>query len=240
MVETAGARMTVANHPKASQPGNWDADGWLLVPEFLDPSSLAALREESERLLEQPELFDQRGAVPNSPTRSDRLDPVIDLSPLFAELARSRPLLDAVSGVLGGEARLMKDKFIAKPPGAIGYAVHQDAAYWQGIGLDMARVLTAMIFLDDAPARSGPVECVAEKHYRLLTETSRIADPDESQVGEFSVIEAKAGDVLLLDAFVPHRSGPNQSANMRRAVMFTYAVDPRPDLYEIYARHRRA
>lgn len=169
-----------------------------------------------------------------SMSRSDRLDPVIDISPPFAALARDPRLLTLAGSVLGGDAQLMKDKFIAKPPGAIGYGTHQDGAYWPGIGIDLTRFLTAILFLDDAAAQNGAIECVAGSHTALLTDADEIADPDESLLGTFSMIEARAGDLLLIHALTPHRSGPNQSEGLRRVVMFTYGVDPRPDLYRLY------
>ena len=148
-------------------------------------------------------------------------------------------MIGTVEAVLGGEARLMKDKFIAKPPGANGYAAHQDGAYWPGMGLDVDRFLTAVLFLDDSRAENGAIECAPGFHRALLTGPDEVADPDESDLGEFTTIEAKAGDLLLLHSLTPHRSGPNRSNGMRRALLFTYGVDRRPDLYDIYRRGRQ-
>jgi ectoine hydroxylase-related dioxygenase (phytanoyl-CoA dioxygenase family) len=169
-----------------------------------------------------------------SKSRSDRLDPVIDVSPPFDALARDPRLLALADSLLGGGAQLLKDKFIAKPPGAVGYGTHQDAAYWPGLGIDLARFLTAILFLDDAVPENGAIECVPGSHGVLLTDPDVIADPDESLLGPFRLIEARAGDLLLLHALTPHRSGPNRTDGMRRVVMFTYGVDPRPDLYRLY------
>lgn len=218
---------------------SWAANGWLLLPAFLGAADLESLQSEAVRLWSDQSLFRHRGAVPNSATRSDRLDPVIDLSPRFFELAHDPQLLAAVESALGGEARLMKDKFIAKPPGASGYAAHQDGAYWPGMGLDVGRFLTAILFLDDSMAAKGTIECAAGFQDRLLTGPDEVADPDETQLGEFTMIEAKAGDLLLLHSLTPHRSGPNRSDEMRRTLLFTYGIDPRPDLYDIYQRARR-
>lgn len=231
--------MTIAAAFGRAPHGNWDADGWQLFPAFLGPEEVAALGAESERLLADQTLFEERGAVPNSPTRSDRLDPVIDLSPPFARLAQSEKLMALVSSALGGTAQLMKDKFIAKPPGAAGYGTHQDGAYWPGMGLDVSRFLTAALFLDDSPAEKGAIECAPGYHGSLLTDPGSVADPDDSRLGPFQSIEARAGDLLLLHALTPHRSGPNRSRAMRRTVMFTYGVDPRPDLYAIYRQARQ-
>lgn len=215
------------------------AKGWALLAGFLTPNELADLRREADRLWADPALFDTRGAVPNSAKRNDRLDPVIDVSPPFATLANGARVLGAMSAVLGGRARLFKDKLIVKPPDTGGYGTHQDGAYWQGLGIDMSRFLSAFFFLDDSPAEKGTVECAPGYHHALLTEPDVICDPDDSLLGEFDTIDARAGDVLLIHALAPHRSGPNRSNEKRRALILTYGVDPRPDLYDIYQRARR-
>ena len=220
------------------QAGGWRNDGWALFAGFLGADEVAGLLAEADRLLAMPELFSERGAVANSQRRSDRLDPVIDLSPAFAAVARDSRLLALASELLGGEAQLFKDKFIAKPPGAIGYSAHQDGAYWPEMGLDPGRFLTAALFLDPAGADNGAIECASGRHRALLTAPDRIADPDEAAIGGFTTVEAAAGDLLMIHALTPHRSGTNRSPRMRRALLFTYGVDPRPDLYAAYQQHR--
>jgi ectoine hydroxylase-related dioxygenase (phytanoyl-CoA dioxygenase family) len=231
MVEAVDRFMTLIAHCQR--------EGWALVSSLLGEVELETLRLEADRLWAQRSLFAQRGVVTQSPMRNDRLDPVIDISAPFGALAGDARLLAVVSELLGGEAQLMKDKFIAKPPGTSGYTAHQDGAYWQGMGLELGRVLTAVLFMDDSPAEKGAIECAPHPD-RLLTDPGVVADVDEAAVGPFRAIEAKAGDLLLLHALVPHRSGPNRSSDMRRTLMFTYGVDPRPDLYAIYHRAREA
>lgn len=226
--------MNPATRPSVERGGDWGANGWALIGGFLSADEVAALRREAERLCENEGLFDLRGAIPNSVARNDRLDPVIDVSLPFAALAEDRRLRSIVNDALGGEAQLFKDKFIAKPPGAIGYAAHQDGAYWPGLGLDLGRLLTAMIFLDDSSAEKGTIECASGHHRQLLTDPDTVADPDEAAIGPFTTIEARSGDLVLIHALTPHRSGPNCSGEMRRTLLFTYGVDPRPDLYDVY------
>lgn len=220
-----------------SHSGHWHDDGWTLIPRFLEPAEVELLRQEADRLLADPALFERRGEIPNSARRSDRLDPVGDLSSTFADLARSPDLLALAGDLLGGNAQLLKDKFIAKPPGAVGYAAHQDGAYWPGMGLDPSRFLTAIIFLDDATEANGAIECVSGCK-QLLTDADTVADPDEASLGDFTTITAAAGDLLMLHALTPHRSDRNRSDSMRRALLFTYGVDDRPDLYAIYQQYR--
>lgn len=231
--------MSVAARIGPTAKPDWQSKGWTLISGFLGEEDLEVLRAEADRLWADQTLFGVRGAVPNSATRSDRLDPVIDLSPAFAALARDPRVMAEVEAVLGGAAQLMKDKFIAKPPGAGGYATHQDGAYWPGMGFDTSRFLTAIIFLDDATATNGAIECAAGHHHGLLTDPSVVADPNEDQLGEFATIEARAGDLLLLHALTPHRSGPNRSSEMRRALLYTYGIDARLDLYNIYQKFQQ-
>lgn len=231
--------MSVAARIDPPAKPDWESKGWTLISGFLDQDELELLRAEADRLWADQTLFGVRGAVPNSATRSDRLDPVIDLSLPVAALASDPRLMAEVDGVLGGAAQLMKDKFIAKPPGAGGYATHQDGAYWPGMGFDTSRFLTAVVFLDDATAANGAIECAAGHHHGLLTDPGIVADPNETQLGEFATIEARAGDLLLLHALTPHRSGPNRSSEMRRALLYTYGVDARPDLYKIYKKFQQ-
>lgn len=218
---------------------DWANNGWALIPAVVDSGELLELRLEADRLWGNRRHFGARGAVPNSPSRNDRLDPCLDLSPSFATLARDPRLLSAAAGALGGEPQLMKDKFIFKPAGSGGYEPHQDGAYWQNLGLDLARFLTAFLFLDDATEENGAVQCTSGQHYGLLTETGVIADPTEAQLSSFTTIEAAAGDLLLVHALTPHRSGPNRSNAMRRALALTYGVDARPDLYSAYQQSRQ-
>lgn len=241
MVPAAWERWSVTAMRHAVRPlrEEWNRQGWALVPGLIGAGELAGLRREAERLWADQSHFGERGAVPNSPTRSDRLDPFIDLSPVFADLARDPRLLAVVGEALGGEPQLMKDKFIFKPAGSGGYEAHQDGAYWQGLGLDLDRFLTAFLFLDDATADNGAVQCTSGQHHGLLTPLGVIADPTEDQLDDFTLVEAAAGDLLLVHALTPHRSGPNRTAAMRRALAFTYGVDARPDIYSLYQQVRQ-
>jgi hypothetical protein len=224
----------------AERQTSWESCGWALIPGFLGADEIAMLCREADRLLQRRHLFEQRGTVPFSPTRGDRLDPVIDVSETFTALAFDPRILALAESVAGGPVQLMKDKFIAKPPGAGGYGVHQDGAYWMGLNIDPDRFLTVAIFLDDATPEKGPIECAPGFHRGLLTDPAQVGDPDESLLEPFTVIEARAGDVLLLHSLTPHRSGPNQGDEMRRALLFSYGLDDRPDLYERYYQLKRS
>ena len=47
-------------------------------------------------------------------------------------------------------------------------------------------------------------------------------DPSQSDQMIFEPILAKQGDILLMDAFVPHGSGDNTSDRPRRCLVFSF------------------
>lgn len=216
----------------------WHSRGWTVVRDFLGEERLTALRSASDRLNGNAPLFEQRGAVSASAPRKDRLDPVIDLAPEFHALASDPDLVELLGEALGGTVQLMKDKYIAKPAGATGYSLHVDAAYWLGMDLDLDRFASAIIFLDNATLDNGAIECADGRH-PLAAAGEPIIDPAEGSVGPLAAVEAQAGDVLLLHARTPHRSGGNRSAEPRRTLILTYGIDARPGLYGRYQQHRR-
>ncbi len=104
----------------------------------------------------------------------------------------------------------------------------------------MSRFLSAFFFLDDSREANGTIECAPNYHRALLTEPGIIADPDDSLLGASDRIDAKAGDVLVSMPSTPHRSGPNRSQRAcAERSLFTYGVDPRPDLYAIYKQFQQ-
>lgn len=218
-------------------------NGWGVLPGFLGDALLRSARTEAERLLQCPRLFSKRsarGGVVASKRRSDRVEPVLDLSPFFAELARNEALAEAARALLGPTAQLMKDKLIVKPPGAGGYALHQDAAYWQQLGLPLDAFVTLVICLDPMTRDNGCIEMASGANWSLLTAEGVIDDPQDDDVDEFTDAVAAAGDLIAIGALTPHRSGRNETNRSRRALFLSFAADPKPGLYDRYADFRSA
>jgi ectoine hydroxylase-related dioxygenase (phytanoyl-CoA dioxygenase family) len=213
--------------------------GWAVARRVFQPHELAIWTAEADRL--QAELEGgpgRRGRVLNGVERSDRLDPVIDLSPVFARIATHARILDLVQRLHCASPQLFKDKYIAKPPGAAGYAAHQDLVYWPGFDIDPDRLVTVVVFLDHADGKNGAIECSPGHHRSVLTEPGSVADPDEASISPFETVAVDPGDMLLLHSLTPHRSDSNQSPMMRRTLLFTYAFGEEPGLYERYQRER--
>src|SRR5262245_24179996 len=112
-------------------------DGFVIARDVFSADEVAELDAEAERLLQRTDLIDSDNIrcrwqvrVPTKECRFDCFDPVIDLSPVCARVARDPRLVEIVSALYGERAHLFKDKLIFKPSGAEGYAMHQDYIAW--------------------------------------------------------------------------------------------------------------
>ncbi len=236
------------NELSCQQVAVYRARGYVVVPGRFARTEVAAWRRECERLWGLPGIADlrnlrvePRGHLAGRPGL-DRLDPVIDLSPLFARLVTDRRILGAVASVFGEAATLLKCKLIAKRPGTKGYLMHQDHPYWMWLGLPPDHMLTVYVAIDPAEEVSGALELFAGLHHcRLPGPPDEPLDVDESAMdttrGERPRLEA--GDQLLLHSLTPHRSAPNRSLHPRRALLASYVTARYGELYERYDAHKR-
>src|SRR5262245_57638988 len=87
--------------------------------------------------------------------RFDCFDPIIDLSPVIERMARDARILETVAALYGEPACLFKDKLIYKPPGAKGYALHQDYISWPSFPKSF---VTVLVPIDPSPDETGATE----------------------------------------------------------------------------------
>jgi ectoine hydroxylase-related dioxygenase (phytanoyl-CoA dioxygenase family) len=153
----------------------------------------------------------------------DCFDPVIDLGPTCARIARDPRLLEAVGTLYGEPAHLFKDKLIFKTPGAQGYGLHQDYISWPSFPTSF---LTAIVAIDRADATNGATEVFPGHHARGCM-TPRDGMYHELAAGQVDLtrgvmLDLKPGDVALFSGYTPHRSAPNTSATPRRLLYLSY------------------
>src|SRR5262245_27071100 len=123
--------MTTITDRKLAQShvSNYRRDGFSIVRNIFRPEEVAELGTEADRLLRRTDLIDSdnircrwQNCVTTGECRFDCFDPVIDISPLCARVARDPRMIEIVSTLYDERAHLFKDKLIFKPPGAQGYA----------------------------------------------------------------------------------------------------------------------
>ncbi|HEV3469306.1 MAG TPA: phytanoyl-CoA dioxygenase family protein [Pyrinomonadaceae bacterium] len=169
----------------------------------------------------------------------DRLNPVIDISPVFERLVQDERILRPLRELYGDRMLLFKDKLIYKMPGVAGYGMHQDYSLWQVFPRDLVNVVVP---IDGVGADNGGVEFFPGYHDRLLStegELRYMTDEEARQIdlstGE--VVRAEPGDLIIFDCMTPHRSGVNISHRLRRQLYLTYSSARNGDLYHAQLRH---
>jgi ectoine hydroxylase-related dioxygenase (phytanoyl-CoA dioxygenase family) len=174
---------------------------------------------------------------------ADRIDPVLDVSPLFHALAHDGPLVEMASSALDDAAVVFKAKLIVKRPGTLGYTMHQDHPYWESLGAPADAYVTVVVAFDRFEAANGAVEVFPGQHHsRVPAPPHEPLDADESRMDTSGgvLIEQAPGDVAFFHSLIPHRSAPNRSPRARRGLFVTYLASRHGGLSERYHRGRIA
>src|SRR5262245_36228600 len=115
----------------------YERDGFLILRQLFKPAEIAELAVECDALFGRKDLIDAQNIRcrwqnhhETAECRFDCFDPVIDIGPVCRRFAYDRRILEPLQAVYDDEAFLFKDKLIFKPPGATGYALHQDYISW--------------------------------------------------------------------------------------------------------------
>ncbi len=172
----------------------------------------------------------------------ERIDPVIDVSPVFAKLVKDPRLTIPVAKIFGHEPHLFKDKIIYKAPGVQGYPMHQDGSWWQGLGIPMEGLLSVMIAIDASDKANGCLEVFPGYHRKLLStvnETRNMTEAEAKVIDRSTVhyVEAQPGDVVIFHALTPHQSGPNTASYSRKQFYLTYSSGAYENGYEKHRKH---
>lgn len=205
--------------------------GFVVLRGFLSQPTIAALVQEAVGL-----QSDSKNLIARNNLRCryrahhvsgellfECFDPVVDIAPRIKDTAMCDPLRKVLQAIYGGPGCLFKDKLIFKPPGALGYPLHQDFMAWTGFPKSF---LTVVIPLDAATEENGCV-VVYSGHHRSGLMTP--ADGQFHAVPRSSVREADRvplvldpGDIAIFDGFTPHESQPNGSSHARRQIYLSY------------------
>lgn len=224
--------------------------GYLVLRNAFDGYEVDAWKNECQRLSDDKTItnVDNRrtpfgmGAKLNP----ERIDPVIDISPVFKSLANDRRITNVVREIYHGhEPTIWKDKIIFKDPGVKGYAIHQDGSWWQGLDVPLEELLSVMIAIDGAAVDNGCLEIFPGYQHKLVSTPGEIRNMNEEEKKriDFSTgikVETQPGDVIIFHALTPHQSGQNTSTRSRRQFYLTYCNGQFGDHYQRQQDHYRA
>ncbi len=209
---------------------SYAADGFVIIRNVFRPDEIQELAGEASRLFELRELINSNNMrcrwqnhYQTGECRFDTFDPVIDLSPVMNRVARDPRLLEIVGSLYGEPACLFKDKLIFKPPGATGYALHQDYIGWESFPKSFA---TLLVPIDAADAENGCTEVFPGYHRSgyLSPKDGEYHELPLSTVDELAGVKLvlAPGDIAVFSCMTPHRSSPNRSQTWRRQLYLSY------------------
>jgi len=146
---------------------------------------------------------------------------------------------EAVTDLFGEKAVLYKEKVNFKLSGGDGFKPHQDhaAGWWR---YNQTIHITALVAVDEATAENGALEVVRGEHTKgLLGEEYKEVPDEHVQKFKWELVEAKPGDLVFFDSYVPHRSAANLSGKDRRALYVTWNKVSEGDYREKYYADKR-
>ena len=214
----------------ADQIRSYHEQGFLIIRDVIARGAIADAAAEIARLAERTDLIDVNNIrcrfwkqVDSDDCRFDCFDPIIDLSSRSRALAHDPRILGIASALYGEPACLLKDKLIFKPPGAQGYALHQDYIAWPSFPTSF---LTIIVAIDPCHAENGATEVFPGFHHQgyLSPRDGQYHElpVDAVAQGKGVVLELQPGDIAVLSGYTPHRSAPNRSASTRRQLYVSY------------------
>jgi ectoine hydroxylase len=179
---------------------------------------------------------------PDAPDLLMGVEPFAHFSRPLHDWGYDPRLIDPCKDLLGLEEIVLFTEKInykrAKKGGPI--ILHQDYPYWAAFTEIASRVVTAMLFIDEANAENGCLEVApgthnegVQKRWYTTGLRNREMDTTAFDVKRLVPLEVPAGSVAYFNSFLVHRSLPNTSDKDRRALLYSYQPAGNPHAREI-------
>lgn len=214
--------------------------GYLVLRGVFHSDEVATWRSELERLLRldlvhKNNLRTRFRQIASGEWQIERFDPIIDISALFAAIAKNERILTSLQCLLDEDVLLCKDKLIFKFPYMSGYKLHQDYAWWQAI--TEPSLVSVMIAVDGANKNNGALELFPNYHHCLYSIAGAQRDINAEEMRQIDLssgelVETEPGDIIIFHCLTPHQSGINVSNQRRAQLYFTYSPTRLGDLYK--------
>jgi hypothetical protein len=229
----------------AAARDHWTRHGWTRLPGFLPASTVEDLARWTAEIAAWPEepgkwmRYYERGAGESGKMLA-RIENFVPYHAGLAALFASPRLLDLLADCCGEPVVLFKDKINFKLPGGAGFADHQDAPAYVNFGIE--HHLTVMVPVDPFTRENGCLEMALDASARVFLPHKADGTLEPGVMAGLAVepVLADPGDVIVFDAWVPHRSGPNRSPRPRRSYYLTYNPASAGDHRADYYRQKRA
>ena len=211
-----------------AQVQQFDALGYVVVPDIVEPALLDLVRDEIDRFEARTEerlrrvageriTIAEAGAI----TFTTHL---VTRSPLLRDLSRHPRLVGICADLIGPDVRLYWDQAVyKKPEKPRRFPWHQDNGYTY---IEPQQYLTCWIALNDATVDNG-CPWVAPRLHRRGTFVHEYVDPLGFEclrdVPDAMAAEVRAGGAVVFSSLTPHLTGPNTTDAVRKAYIVQYA-----------------
>ncbi|MBX2823268.1 MAG: phytanoyl-CoA dioxygenase family protein, partial [Gammaproteobacteria bacterium] len=258
-------RMPDLYRPDAKDLAAFNADGFVLVDQLIDPAKIARLHAAFEDLfagkfatgVRPDEVNWQQGE--SDPTLTRQICNGWKASRELARVVLDESIARAIGTFTGWSGvRVMIDNVIWKPPATRSLGFHQDNAFlgWFAPG----EICTCWIALDDTTREGGTIEFARASHRWALDEPEgEFHAPDDyrqplrnaalraGKEPDICYVEVKAGGGSFHHGRTWHGSGANSSHVPRRSLVLhamPAEVEYRPENFQqgigpIYSRYKR-
>jgi phytanoyl-CoA hydroxylase len=208
--------------------GQFDREGYVVVPELLDASSLAELTADLDAMDDEVDAFlqgmpDERFSIAERGALTVSLH-AVTRSEAARAASRHPAILDLCADLVGPDVRLYWDQAVYKKtekPRRVPW--HQDNGYTY---VEPQAYLTVWVALTDATLDNG-CPWIAPGRHRLGTITHHYVDPLGHEcltdVPDAVAAEVPAGGAVVFSSLTPHLTGPNTTAETRKAYILQYA-----------------
>ncbi|HVF10422.1 MAG TPA: phytanoyl-CoA dioxygenase family protein [Abditibacteriaceae bacterium] len=198
---------------------DFNRDGFLHIPDVLEPDEVAALKAGIDRLFADSKWKETKNV------QSDFIGlRLFETDPVFEDLLTREPLIGLMESILGPDCHIIAQNALRNAPGQAIDTFHVDDTVIVPIGEGMARhdprlpmpafIINCTFALTDIPSDEyGPTQYVPGSHY-----AGRQPDDPKNPVfegkGPVSIL-CKAGDMYMFNNQGWHRGAPNTSDRTR-------------------------
>jgi ectoine hydroxylase-related dioxygenase (phytanoyl-CoA dioxygenase family) len=213
----------------AAQAAQFDTCGFTAVTAAFDAAELARLCAAIDPLEAETEAYLRQ--QPNGTRGIARAGEItfrphlVARSMTLREFSRHPVLLDLCRDLIGPDVRLYWDQSVYKKPATDKeFPWHQDNGYTY---LEPQQYLTCWIALTDATRDNGCPWLVPGLHRvgTLAHRTTPLGLECLAEVEGAVAVELAAGSIAVFSSLTPHRTGPNETAGVRKAYILQYAPD---------------
>jgi phytanoyl-CoA hydroxylase len=212
----------------ADQVARYDRDGYVVVPDLIDAATLAAVLAETdghERRTDDLLATVDGGRIAIAEAGAITFTThLVRKSSVLRNLSHHPAIAGICADLVGPDVNLYWDQAVyKKPEKPRRFPWHQDNGY---AFVEPQQYLTVWLALTDATRANGcPV--VARGFHRLGTLAHTYVDPLgweclHDPAGAVAA-EVRAGGAVVFSSLTPHLTGPNTTAEVRKAYILQYA-----------------